>query len=63
MDMVEAWIQILCPECEEPWEENPNDLPSPDAKFSCDHCGVTRPTAEFMRTARDLEILENLHSS
>lgn len=61
--MVEAWIQLLCPKCEETWEANPNDLPAPSKKFSCNHCQTTRPMAEFMRTARDLEILENLYSS
>lgn len=60
--MAEAWIQLYCPSCEEPWEENPSTLPAPDATYTCDHCGTARPMAEFMRTARDLEILEEFHA-
>lgn len=59
--MQEAWIQLKCPACEETWEANPADLPAPDAEFSCDHCGTSRPMAEFARAKRDLEILEEFH--
>lgn len=55
-------MQILCPECSEDWEENPTDLSEPEVTYECPHCGATRPTAEFMRTARDLEILEEFHA-
>lgn len=56
--MPEAYVQILCPSCTHHWEENPAELPAPDATFTCSSCESSRPTAEFMRTARDLEILE-----
>ncbi len=56
--MVEAWIQLQCPSCDEEWERSPSDLPGPDADFTCNHCGETRRVAEFMMTQRDLEILE-----
>lgn len=59
--MAEAWIQLFCPNCEESWEENLNTLSPPSSEFTCDHCEATRPMAEFMRTARDLEILEEFH--
>lgn len=56
--MSEAWIQLQCPNCEERWEANPSDLPEPSTSRTCEHCGASRPTAEFMKTKRDLEILE-----
>lgn len=59
--MVEAWIQLQCPDCGENWERNPTDLPAPDEEFACTHCGERRPTAEFMRNTRDLEILSTFH--
>lgn len=60
--MSEAWIQLRCPACEEHWEENPVDLPSPDEEFQCRHCGARNPVSAFMRAKRDLEILEEFHS-
>lgn len=59
--MVEAWIQLQCPNCGEGWEDGPTDLPGPDADHTCRHCGESRRVAEFMRTQRDLEILEEFH--
>lgn len=59
--MSEAWIQLRCPECQKSWEANPSDLPAPGTKFDCKRCGGRRPTAEFMRTKRDLDILEQFH--
>lgn len=60
--MPEAYVQILCPSCNDHWEENPADLPAPDDQFACSTCEASRNTAEFMRTARDLEILEEFQS-
>ena len=59
--MQEAWIQLQCPNCEEQWEANPADLPAPDSTHACEHCGVERRGAEFAKTARDFEILEEFH--
>lgn len=59
--MPEAWIQLLCPECGEGWEENPSDLPAPGERYECPHCGARAPVSEFMRTERDLDILEEFH--
>jgi hypothetical protein len=59
--MQEAWIQLACPACEETWESNPADLPAPAEEYDCKHCGHTAPVSEFMRTGRDLEILESFH--
>ena len=60
--MHEAWIQLRCPECEVSWEANPADVPSPGREFQCRHCSTRRPVSEFMRTQRDLEILEEFHA-
>lgn len=56
--MVEAWIQLRCPVCEQTWEDSPADLPAPDTTFECPSCGATRSTSLFMKDQRDLEILK-----
>lgn len=61
--MDEAWIQLQCPNCGETWEANPSDLPAPGTDYSCRSCEATNPTREFMRTARDLEILKEFHAA
>lgn len=61
--MQEAWIQFLCPSCDEQWEANPADLPEPGAAYACEDCGDERPVAEFARTARDFEILASFHAT
>ena len=63
LSMHEAWIQLLCPDCEEVWEANPTDLQPPAEQFRCPYCDTERKTAEFMKATRDLEILETLHES
>jgi tRNA(Ile2) C34 agmatinyltransferase TiaS len=61
--MPEAWIQLQCAACGERWESSPSDLPAPGQPFTCKHCEETRPTSEFMKTKRDLEILEEFKES
>ncbi|WP_335999904.1 hypothetical protein [Halorientalis halophila] len=61
--MNEAFVQLRCPACEKDWEAAPTDLPATDAAFSCPDCGDQRRTAEFMRTERDLEILEQFETA
>jgi uncharacterized Zn ribbon protein len=61
--MNEAFVQLLCPECEKNWEATPTDLPAPDAEFTCPDCEAERRTAEFMRTDRDLEVLKDLQTA
>jgi hypothetical protein len=56
--MVEAWIQLRCPSCEQAWQSSPTELPPADASFSCSACGEARTTAQFMKDQRDLEILK-----
>lgn len=56
----EAYVQLVCPECGKFWEESPTDLPPAQEEFTCPDCATTRRVAEFMRTDRDLEILERL---
>lgn len=58
--VTEAYIQLLCPACNKNWERTPRDLPAHDEQFECPDCGERRPTAEFTRTARDLETLREL---
>lgn len=60
--MEEAFVQLLCPECNKAWESTPRDLPEPSATFHCPNCHASRRMAEFMRTDRDLDILKNLQS-
>lgn len=58
MGMVEAFVTLQCPECGKDWEETPTDLPSLKKNFSCPACHATRRLTEFMRTERDLEIVQ-----
>jgi len=56
--MVEAFVRLVCPECDKDWEEAPTDLPGHRKNFSCPDCHATRRLAEFMRTERDLELVK-----
>jgi tRNA(Ile2) C34 agmatinyltransferase TiaS len=56
--MVEAFVRLLCPECGKEWESNPTGLPETRENFSCPSCHATRRLTEFMRTERDLEIVQ-----
>lgn len=56
--MVEAFVRLLCPDCSKDWEANPTELDEPRSEFTCPNCETTRRLAEFMRTERDLETLE-----
>jgi hypothetical protein len=58
--MQEAWIQLVCPACDAEWEASVRDLPAPGEQFQCDQCRGYAPTAEFTKTARDLEVLRNM---
>lgn len=57
---MEAFVQMLCPECAKAWESTPSDLPDLAATFQCPDCQVTRRLSEFMRTERDLETVKRL---
>ena len=56
--MVEAFVRLLCPECTKEWESSPSDLPDSDQNLSCPDCHATRRLAQFMRTDRDLEVVQ-----
>lgn len=58
--MSEAWVQLHCVECEHRWQENPAELPEPDAEYRCPSCGAYQTVAEFLLTQRDLEALKGL---
>ena len=60
--MNEAFVQLSCPECTKDWEAKPMELPARDEPFACPDCEEQRPTAEFMRTDRDLEVLKEFES-
>ena len=60
--MPEAFVRLHCPDCKNRWEQNPVDLPAPDTRFQCRRCGAWRRLSEFMRTERDLEVLEEFHA-
>jgi len=38
------------------------DLPRPDNSFTCPDCGEEGHTAEFVRTNRDLDVLESFYA-
>lgn len=59
--MEEAFVRLLCPDCEKSWERNPTELHDPREEFTCPDCETTLRLAEFMRTERDLETLEQFH--
>nr|ABQ75832.1 hypothetical protein [uncultured haloarchaeon] len=56
--MVEAFVRLLCPQCGKNWQADPTDLPDHRETFSCQDCGTDRRLAEFMRTERDLEVVQ-----
>ncbi len=56
--MRETHVRLLCPECTKDWERHPDDLPDPDDVFDCPDCNASHRLAEFARTDRDLETLE-----
>ena len=56
----EAYVQLVCPECQKSWEQNPKDLPAPEKNFQCPNCHASRRTSVFMRTDRDLKTLKQL---
>lgn len=56
--MVEAFVRLDCPECGKDWESNPSNLPASDENVSCGDCHATRRLAQFMRTDRDLEVVQ-----
>lgn len=54
---MEAFVELLCPNCEKHWEETPTDLPGPGRAFTCPDCGEERALSEFARTSRDLDVM------
>ena len=56
--MVEAFVRLVCLECDKEWQDTPAELPQLRTNFSCPHCHATRRLTEFMRTERDLEAVK-----
>jgi len=56
--MVEAFVRLVCPECDKEWQDTPAELPQLRTNFSCPHCHATQRLTEFMRTERDLEAVK-----
>ncbi|MFB6125240.1 MAG: hypothetical protein ABEJ59_04710 [Halanaeroarchaeum sp.] len=59
----EAYVQLVCPECQKTWEENPRELPASEQNYECPNCNATRRTAEFMRTDSDFETLKQFEGA
>lgn len=60
--MQDSWIPLQCTNCETEMEYSPSDLPAASEEFTCEHCGTTRPTREFVMTQEGLKILEKFHA-
>ena len=58
--MAQAYVQLVCPNCDKDWEKAPTDLPKPDATFSCPDCAESYTLVEFARTKRDVETMRQL---
>jgi ssDNA-binding Zn-finger/Zn-ribbon topoisomerase 1 len=56
--MDEAYVRLLCPECDKNWDSTPSDLPEHTQVYDCPTCDASRRLAEFMRTDRDLQTLK-----
>jgi len=58
--MEEAYVRLLCPECQKDWESTPSSLPGHTNTYHCPNCHASRRLAEFMRTEHDLQTLKRL---
>jgi len=58
--MEEAYVRLLCPECQKDWQSTAGDLPAHDTLYHCPNCHASRRLAEFTRTDRDLQTLKEL---
>ncbi len=56
--MDEASARLLCPECGKNWQSSVSGLPHSRDTYHCPNCHASRQLAEFMRTDRDLETLQ-----
>jgi predicted RNA-binding Zn-ribbon protein involved in translation (DUF1610 family) len=61
--MNESFVQLLCPECSKNWTTNPTKLGPLDSPFDCPDCDERRPTREFLRTHRDLEMVKQFEAT
>jgi len=58
--MEEAYVRLVCPECQKDWQSTPSELPTHDTTYHCPNCHASRRLAEFTRTDRDLQTLKEL---
>jgi len=57
--MVDAFIRLVCPECNKEWQDNPARNYRASVRTSAvPDCHATRRLTEFMRTERDLEAVK-----
>lgn len=56
--MAEAYVNLDCPTCDKVWEAPPHDLPGRRDEFTCPDCDAVHPLAEFARSQRDLEVID-----
>ncbi|MFQ3319438.1 MAG: DNA-directed RNA polymerase subunit RPC12/RpoP [Natronomonas sp.] len=59
---MEAFVELVCPDCEKHWENSADELPAPDESLVCPDCGARHSLSEFARTNRDLEVLRDAAS-
>ncbi|MFC7059434.1 DUF7836 family putative zinc-binding protein [Halovenus salina] len=58
--MEEAYVRLLCPECNKEWQELPGELPESHRVLHCPNCHASRRVSEFTRTEHDLKTLKQL---
>ena len=56
--MEEAYVRLLCPECNKEWEETPTELPDSGNVIHCPNCHASRRVSRFTRTEHDLNTLK-----
>ena len=56
--MEEAYVRLLCPECNKAWQTSPSNLPESHRVFHCPNCHASRRVSEFTRTEHDLRTLK-----
>lgn len=60
--MQNSWIPLQCTVCQTEMKYGPSELPPQGGEFTCDHCGETRPIADFVMTEEGLKMLTEFHS-
>ncbi|WP_435358903.1 hypothetical protein [Haloarchaeobius sp. DFWS5] len=59
----EAFVALVCPDCDHGWEAKPHKLPDPKSEYECTACSNRRRLSEYLKTQRDLEVVEQFHTA